>query len=1563
MKKELSEQSASSQPLQGQPTAPQNGEATVDRMQAVAADISLADISLSPEIVPVVNTGNNRRTWDPETLKHSARAAAEDWNALHRPSGHSGFTERAAAAGAALDKLMARVNAAPATPGDATDPFLDLRENSRLLRSAINEAKDGRRTLERLPRLAAEGDQQQLRIAAVAQAYFAATALAWDADALNLFLLEAQKTEPLALDELWSLPTLMKFHLLETVLGDAQALPQQAAEARPRIQRAIKSLRELGYADWKIIAEPLIIFDRTLHQDPAGAYKYMDFDSREAYRKQVAAIARYSDCNELQVADKALELAREAQLRPLDDQRLFLRRTHIGYYLVDRGAEQLGERVGYRPPVLDRMRIAAKRDADLFYIAPIEIISVILIAAVILPLIPHSPSFLALMAAFALLLLPVTQGAVDLLNNIVTVLFEAHALPKLDFSKGVPKQFSTLVAVPTLLLNEKQLRELVGELEVRYLANQDPNLHFALITDLPDAVTRPRESDRDPLVDLAIKLIDDLNARYSTGIAGARHGAGGGSFALFHRHRIFNARQGVWMGWERKRGKLLDLNKYLTGAFDAFPVKAGNVDAIRGVKFIITLDSDTQLPRGTAATMVGAMAHPLNRAIIDPKTRIVTAGSGILQPRVGVSVQSAARSRLAALYSGQTGFDIYTRAVSDVYQDLYGEGIFTGKGIYEVDTLHAVLDRRFPRNALLSHDLIEGAYARAGLATDIEVIDDYPSHYSAYTRRKHRWVRGDWQIAQWLFASVPDESGKSVRNPISTISRWKIFDNLRRSLVEPFTMLLLIAGWTGLIGGPLYWTLATVFLMFLPTLVQLVFSVGRALASDQPGVLGDAITGFWQGAFITLLNLVYLPHTTMLSLDAILRSLIRRFVTGERLLEWETAAEAESGARKVTPVDRYLSATPVFSVIVAGILFILNRQALLIAAPILVLWGCAGLLTAWLNSPPREERCDLNAADTQLLRQHALRIWRYFYQFGGEQHHYLIPDNVEENALFEAARVSPTNLGLLLNARQTAVELGFLTIPEFADLTTRTLATLDRLPKHRGHLYNWYNTHTLEPLQPITVSSVDSGNFAASLYTLRTGAAELLSLPLLSPSLFAGLTTQGELAKGSMQLPGSAPAAWHPHKGNPWPGQQMDQWIPWTLAAASRLPNSAPAVHENEQSWWQAEQQTRIHAIATIVHQYMPWLLPEFAPLRQIPLLSLKDGSSFPCLKDAVEFIDQLDSHLAQNWATHSTVGAQGSAAIVLGEQMRALLPAVRQRTTALIKELNRCSDEAFRLANEMDFAFLIQKDRQMLSIGYELATDTVHAASYDMLASEARIAAFLSIANNEMEQTSWFKLGRTHTFAHGRAVLLSWTGTMFEYLMPSLWMRSLPDTLMSRTLSGVVAIQRAYARRLGIPWGISESGYAEVDDAGHYHYHAFGIPDIALKWDANAGPIVAPYASYLALGIDPGEALKNIRRMVKLGWMGTYGLYEAADYAQSLKQPRLVREWMAHHQGMSLLAILNLLEDNAVQRWFHLNPHLQATELLLHEKPIREATLKQELKASPQRARPTAPHPAPAAQ
>ncbi|MFT4111702.1 glucoamylase family protein [Silvibacterium sp.] len=1479
----------------------------------------------------------------PAEMRAHARTVTAQWSVIHRPQSRVTLAPRIQQAEEALNALLAELEDLPSSAAQqGPNPLLEIRENPRLFRAAITEMLSVQKKVPKLPRIVSPLGEEP-RVAVIAAAYLEGAKSVWNGSALRIWMDEAQSFDPLELRELWILPTFLKFALLDSILVQADAMlhhPQMPDAGTPQLLTArIKSLRQLGHADWTSLMEPLVAFDAILLKDPAGGYPKMDFDSRENYRKRVAEIAFYSERSESEVAQAAIDFATKAQQQRIEDPRVYLRQAHVGYYLIDRGFPELARHIGYHPNFIDRTRLALRRNPDDFFIIGIEVLTILLMAAIVLPLVPHHSVFGGLTFAFFLLLLPVSQTAIDFINNTVTAIFKATALPKLDFSKGIPVEFTTLVAVPTLLMNEKQVRELVGELEVRFLANQDPNLHFALLTDLPDSVARPRESDRDPLVDLAVRLIDGLNQRYAG--SAPKHG----SFFLLHRHRIFNARQGVWMGWERKRGKLLDLNKYLKGEFDAFPVKAGDMTVLARTQYIITLDSDTQLPRGTAQSMVGAMAHPLNRAIIDPERRVVTAGYGILQPRVGVSVQSASRSRLAAIYSGQTGFDVYTRAVSDVYQDLYGEGIFTGKGIYEVAALHSVLDRRFPRNSLLSHDLIEGAYARAGLATDIEVIDDYPSHYSAYTRRKHRWVRGDWQIAQWLLSRVPDESGRFVRNPISNISRWKILDNLRRSLVEPLTLILLVAGWLGLPGGPIFWTAVTLGLLFAPTLVQLVFSLGRAMASETPGEVREALLGFYQALVITLLNLVFLPHQTMLSLDAIVRSLVRRFITGQRLLEWETAAEAESNKAKRTPVDRYLAASPVFALALAFILTFFHFKALFVAAPILLLWGLESGITVWLNRAPREEKTPLSMQDEAWMRQHALRIWRFFHEFGGARHNYFIPDNVEEETLFEAARVSPTNFGLLLNARQAAVEMGFLTLPEFCDLSLHSLEAMDRLEKFRGHIYNWYDTHTFKPLTPITVSSVDSGNLVASLYTLRTGAKELLHRPVLEPILFTGLETHWQLLRLQKDLPSELSGRSVPARS-----ASLFDWLQWVaetakLPALQQLPEyTKPS--PDELAWWLRETRARLEAILTLLREYLPWLSCEYASLREVVEQGVKDKNLVPTVENAPEFLDQLEQRLARAWATVNAMEPTDSSSQgILIEKLRSELPAVRQRLTALAEHLLAVSNGALRAAEEMDFAFLADKGRQLLSIGYELATHKLHEATYDMLASEARIATFIAVSRGELPQQGWFKMGRVHTMAYGRAILLSWTGTMFEYLMPALWMRNYPDTLISRSLSAAVYIQREFGRQHGIPWGISESGFGKTDDAGHYHYQAFGIPAISLKYDATAGPVVSPYSTFLAVSVEQQEVIRNLRRMEGMQWVGAYGFYEAADFCESTSKPVVVREWMAHHQGMAMMSLLNLLADNAVQRWFHANPEFQATELLLHEKPIREAGLKAEQK------------------
>lgn len=1468
----------------------------------------------------------------------SAAHAAVSWDIVLRPDTPSTFPGRVGAARLALRQFEKDVAAlALESPAQAAGPaaaiaaLRDMRENPRLLRSAIAAVAESNRLLARLPRVMHAHRHEEPRVAAIARLYFTSIDEPFSPDTFTAFIRALQEHEPLNLDELWNIGAFLKFVLLELMLDEARTLLNAGGTGYAQaIPARLKSLRMVSNSDWVPLIEPLIVFDALLRQDPVRTYPAMDFESREFYRKQIAFIARHSDSTEGEVAQAAYDLAAKAAQNPVENPRVQRRRAHVGYYIVDKGLAQLAPHCDYHAPFIERARAFIRRNADYFYITAIQLLTIFSVAALMLFPVPRY-TFLDCLLIALLLVLPASQCAVDLVNNTITAILDPHPLPKLDFRKGIPAEFTTLVTVPTLLLNEEQVRGLVTDLEVRYLANRDPHLHFALLTDLPDAVARPHDRDSHPLVELAVRLIDDLNAKYAP--------RGQGYFLLLHRHRVFNRRQGVWMGWERKRGKLLDLNKLLVGDFDAFPIKAGRLEALSQVRYVLTLDSDTQLPRGSAAKMVGAIAHPLNQAVIDPKRRIVTDGFGILQPRIGVAVDSAARSRLAAIYSGQSGFDIYTRAISDAYQELYREGIFTGKGIYEVRTFHEVLDRRFPRNALLSHDLIEGAYARAGLVTDIELIDDYPSHYSAYTRRKHRWVRGDWQIARWLFSEVPEESGKRVPNPISEISRWKILDNLRRSLVEPFTFILFVAGWFGLPGGPLYWTSVALFLLFFPTLVQLPFGLGRAIASGRKGAVGQTFTAFSQSLLLGVLNLAFLPHQTLLAFDAIVRSLVRAFITGERLLEWETAAESESKAGKRTAVDRYLALTPLVAIAIGVLVYLFHPRGLhiLFAAPILLLWGCADAITNWLNAPPREEHRRLTITDETFLLDHALRIWRYFHQFGAERHNYLIPDNVEEHELFEAGRVSPTNLGLLLNARQVACELGFLTIPEFVILTDRSFATIDRLDKYRGHLFNWYDTHTLEAIGTRMVSSVDSGNLVASLFTLHAGAVDLARRPLLSKRLFAGLRACWRVSPLHERRVQSKTHLPLPHAD-----ASVAEWIAWIPKAATALSEATGLDRsEPELQWWLAETERRIAAILALICDHLPWLLPEYEQLRKLNLLGIGPEAESLNIESALAFAASLEEKLARAWETIS----QDASLLATAIQLRESLSAAGRNLRELDEGLRAVARRAEQMAEGTEFAFLVHPGTLMLSIGYDADANKLHDACYDMLSSEARIATFIAVARGELPQESWFKLARDHVEAFGRLLLLSWTGTMFEYLMPSLWMRSYPHTLIARTLDAAVFVQRSFASSLGIPWGISESGFARQDEAGHYHYQAFGVPQIALKFDATAGPVVSPYSTFLALGVDAVAALKNLRRMASMGFVGPFGFYESIDYEMQPGKGVAVREWMAHHQGMSLLAILNLLCDNTVQRWFHSIPLLQSAELVLHEMPMSEAFLRAKLK------------------
>jgi hypothetical protein len=1312
-----------------------------------------------------------------------------------------------------------------------------LRENLRLIHAELRGLRDRARSLSKLPAVRTPSQEHTARPLVIASSLIDACSAEVNDASITAFLQAVQEIEPFRLAELWATPSALQLALFTAIVGageTALAAPRgdlPLAET-DRMAALLRSFRVSAEIDWQVLLEEISLVHQTLLLDPGGVYARMDVESRDLYRNTIERIAVRSDVSEIELARRAVNCADRAVLNGSTAEARNQRLKHAGYYLIDKtGAAELLHEIGFRPSFGQTVQRLMRRFPDEVYVIGIEFLSLITVVALILSLVRSQPSW-GLVFGALLLLLPATQAAVEVMNYLVTSILSPSILPKIDFTNGVDPNSATIVAVPTLLINDKQIRQLANDLEVRYLANRDAHIFFALLTDLPDTAEPAEEQDH--RVELATELIESLNSKYSSEPFGG--------FYLFHRHRVFNPREGSWMGWERKRGKLLDLNQLLRGVYDPFPVKIGDLSRLPSIRYVITLDSDTKLPRGSAQRLVGAMAHPLNRPLIDPELNIVTEGYGILQPRVGISVQSSTRSRLANIYSGQTGFDIYSRAVSDVYQDLYGEGIFTGKGIYDVDALRQVLERRFPRNTLLSHDLIEGAYARVGLVSDVEVIDDYPSHYSAYNRRRHRWLRGDWQIVRWIFSRVPNESRRLVRNPISLASKWKIIDNLRRSLIEPATFVLLLCGWLFLPGGPLFWTLVTICLLFLPIYFRLILSLARGAWNFSKPSAQEAVEEFLKSHVAIVLNVAFMAHQMLVAVDAIVRTIVRSTITHSRLLEWETATEAELSIRKRTPVDVYLDWVPLVAIPI-GIAAYFRLGAFACALPFIVLWSCSKLIALWLDRSPHAEALDLTGSDQVFLREIALRTWRYFCEFSKQANHWLIPDNVQQNPHRIAERISPTNLGLLLNARQSAFVFGYLTLSEFVTQTERTLATMRKLPRHFGHFLNWYDTVTLAPLRPEFISSVDSGNLVASLWSLKNHCLELQQSAAAKPIL-SGLADYYRLA-GVTDAPPSD---------------------------VTKLPSEVKGFGRKqsaEQQWWLAQTNARLDAVR-----------------RES---SLMDGA-------------QRD----------------------------------------LSQRLRNIANECDQFIREMDFRILVDARRKLLSVGYDVTHGQLAKSCYDLLASEARIGTFVAVAKTDAAQETWFRLGRQHTICERETALVSWTGTMFEYLMPMIWMRSHADTLLDRSTRAAVRAQRRYGTARRVPWGISEAAYSGTDEAGNYQYAAFGVPGLALNVARADSLVISPYSSCLALMVDTATSVANLRRMKRLDWLAEYGFFESADFTGSRRRAfarppyALVRCWMSHHQGMTLASLCNLFSNFAFQRWFHAERLVQASELVLQERPLR---------------------------
>jgi cyclic beta-1,2-glucan synthetase len=1271
-----------------------------------------------------------------------------------------------------------------------------------------------------------------------------------------------------------------------TIKELVQSEIQQQAENQLSMSNSIGSLRFLGAVDWREFVERMSAVEKILREDVGAIYEKMDFATRDRYRHVVENIARHSDFSETEVAREAIRLAHaSAAFTAVDD-----RSAHVGFYLIDKGLAQLDRAAKVRASTLSAIRKLASGSRLFLYFGAIggltAVFSLLLVARAAKS--EFNPWILGLLAVLSILC--TSQLAIALVNWLATLVVHPHSLPRMDLSEGIGAEFRALAVVPTMLGSAGGVDDLIEALEVRFLANRDENLRFALLTDFPDAAEESLPEDDAPL-QLVRQRIQELNQKYRD--------ATGDVFFLFHRRRLWNPRERIWMGYERKRGKLEDLNAYLRGRSNQFAVTVGNTAGLSNVRYVITLDTDTQLPRDAAWQFIGAMAHPLNRPRFDEKKLRVTEGYGILQPRVGVSLPGANRSRYARLHGSEPGIDPYTRAVSDVYQDLFHQGSFIGKGIYDVDAFDRALAGRLPENRILSHDLLEGCYARAGLLSDSQLIEEYPPRYSLDVSRRHRWIRGDWQLVRWLFPGIPGARGGPEKNPLSALSRWKIFDNLRRSLVPTALTLLLLLGWTILSPVGL-WTLVVLGIILLPGLISTAVDLLRKpedvlYRQHLAASLRMARNHLLQASF----TLACLPYEAYFSLDAVLRTLWRMLISRKRLLEWRPSGESQNDGTSLAASWRSMWISPVLAV-ATGAWLVSTQRGTLPAFLTLGIWFASPSIAWWISRPLVRRRVKLTQEQTIFLQKLSRKTWAFFETFVGPKDNWLPPDNFQQHpAPVIGHRTSPTNMGLALLANLSAYDFGYVSAGELVERTGNTLRTMESLERHRGHFYNWYDTETCKPLLPIYISTVDSGNLAGHLLTLRPGLLSLADRAILSARLFEGLgTTLGVLAD---LAPGAAPVQFSEfRRALP----SSPESIPVTLStareclqklttAAEDLMRGIGATLPSETGWW-------AEALAGQCNEAQ----------RELTLLAASSSSDrIPTLREVAA--DEI---------------ASGSASRPASDRIATI------EHLALL-----CAELA-----SMEYGFLYDQRCHLLSIGYNVAERRLDPSYYDLLASEARLCSFVAIAQGQLPQSNWFALGRLLTIAGGEPILVSWSGSMFEYLMPLLVMPTYENTLLHQTYKSAVERQIEYGRERGVPWGISESGYNAVDASLNYQYRAFGVPGLGLKRGLAEDLVIAPYASALALMVAPEASCVNLERLAADGFEGRYGFYEAIDYTAS-RVPRgqlntVVRSFMAHHQGMSFLSLAYLLLDRPMQKRFESDPLLQSSLLLLQER-IPKAT------------------------
>ncbi len=1120
----------------------------------------------------------------------------------------------------------------------------------------------------------------------------------------------------------------------------------------------IMSLRLVARLNWQDAFEGISLVEQTLREEPTEAYAKLDFTSRDQLRHRVEHLARRLFIPENLVAQHAVILASKALEKSS-------RESFLAYYLLEPpGIKHLRDslKMCASPRAIPALTISCRAKTAYFVSLTVLVLFFVVIFCAWIFNFSKAPVWEWIIVVLAVLL-PGSEWALGLLNWLIKRTTSSSALLRYDFAKGVPPEATTMVVIPVIWSVPEAAFDMVDRLELHYLANRDPHIHYAILGDFADSKEQSGPED-EQILQTAKQGIERLNTKYvHTGT----------TFHLFHRHRQWNDAEQMWMGWERKRGKLVEFVDLLKGKQDtSYDFIIGNHDVWSAVRYVITLDMDTQLPIGSAKRMIGTMHLPYNRPRLNQSRTRVVEGYGVLQPRIGIKQEVAERSRFSRVWAGEPGIDPYSFAVFDPYQNALGQGIFAGKGIFEVDSFATVLGERIPENRVLSHDLLEGGFLRAGLLTDIELIDDHPASFYAFQNRLHRWVRGDWQLLLWLSRRARNRRGAKDLIDLTAITRWQIVDNLRRSLLTPSLFIALLLGLTILPGDAGSWAIIVFFTLALPVIRQI--ASGWRSWTNPKGIL----TALGQ----VLISALLLPFQTAMLLDAIVRTLYRLMISKRKLLEWVSSAEVEERDGKVK--------RPLLMGIPGGYLgiavFAISAVSLdpspmkWIGLTLSLLWAFAPVAVYYLDRAPMIKSTVFSDQDLEMLYDLASRIWTFFEEYVTDEENHLPPDNVQiDPPVGVAHRTSPTNIGLYLACIVAARDFGKVSTKQMIDRIERTITTIETLQKWHGHLYNWYDTLTLAPLSPPYVSAVDSGNFVAALVTVKEAVREALQ-----PEKVADLSE------------------------------------------------------------------------------------PESADLR----------------KTAFSLLTRIE-----------------------------------------------------RLIDESDFEVLYDHRLQLFRLGYHVNLDKAESIHYDLIASEARLASFLAIALGQVPVSHWFALGRTMTKVGSRPTFLSWSGTMFEFLMPPLLMRTYRNTVWDSTYQAVVMRQMNYAHKRGVAFGISESGYNAFDFQMNYQYRAFGVPGLGFQKGLEDDLVVAPYAAVMALPYAGKRGVDNLRRLLEYGAHGDYGYYEAIDFTvERLPQGTdhaVIKSFMAHHQGMSLLTLANLLLPQKMVDRFHADPRIKAAELLLQER------------------------------